>query len=668
MNDSIVSTIFDKCKRCYSCIRECPAQAIKVINGQAAVISDRCIVCGHCVKVCSQHAKRISSNSDFVFNDLIPNYPVAAVLAPSFAASFPQDSGKIPAALKKIGFNYVIETAFGADLVSELYLKEFQSEKKQTIISSSCPAVINYIEKYRGSLVPNLAKIVSPMIAIGKYLKANSTEDLKVVFIGPCVAKKQEYLDPEVAGAIDAVLTFYELKNVFNQKSIDLPSLEESDFDAPHAFMGKSYSLAGGMLKTANISGDILEKEIIVVEGKQKVLEIIDEINDNQINAKFVDILFCEGCISGPAIASNLNYYSKREKVIKYIEQKVHTIDKQLWKSNIYNSRDLDLTRKFSEKNQRKPVPPEEKIKEILAETNKFSVQDELNCGACGYATCREYAIAIAKDLAEKEMCLPYLIDKLGKAYDDLKDTQEQLQSAEKLASIGQLAAGVAHEINNPLSTIILYTSMLKKELEQKIDHNQNSEDLSLILEEANRCKNIVANLLNFARQGKLNVVQINMNQLLAKIVKTAKVNPAFRKIEIKSEKLNKNYFIEGDEDQIQQVFINLINNACESMEESTDKHLSFKMHEDEDYLVTEIHDTGLGIQKENFGKVFTPFFTTKKIGKGTGLGLAISYGIIKMHNGFISFQSEVGKGTTFKVKLPKTINKQLVNSELIVN
>ena len=133
---------------------------------------------------------------------------------------------------------------------------------------------------------------------------------------------------------------------------------------------------------------------------------------------------------------------------------------------------------------------------------------------------------------------------------------------------------------------------MLKKELEQKIDHNQNSEDLSLILEEANRCKNIVANLLNFARQGKLNVAQINMNQLLAKIVKTAKINPAFRKIEIKSEKLNKNYFIEGDEDQITQVFINLINNACESMEESNEKHLSFKMHEDEDYLVTEIHDT----------------------------------------------------------------------------
>jgi len=137
MNDSIVSTIFDKCKRCYSCIRECPAKAIKVINGQAAVISERCIVCGHCVKVCSQNAKRISDNFQVIFEELIPNYPVAAVVAPSFAASFPKEYGKLPAALKHIGFNYVVETAFGADLVSELYLKEFESENSQD------PAVSN---------------------------------------------------------------------------------------------------------------------------------------------------------------------------------------------------------------------------------------------------------------------------------------------------------------------------------------------------------------------------------------------------------------------------------------------------------------------------------------------------------------------------------------------
>lgn len=665
MNDGIVSTIFDKCKRCYSCIRECPAKAIKVINGQAAVLPERCIACGHCVKVCSQNGKRISSDTGYVFDTLIPMGITAAVIAPSFAASFPEEYLKIPSALRKLGFDYVIETAFGADLISDLYRKEVLSEDKTTIISSACPAVNTYIEKYFGELVPHLAKIVSPMIAIGRYLKANTTKNLKVVFIGPCVAKKKEMEDPEVEGAIDAVLTFSEIKTVLRDKDINLNELEESDFDPPYAFLGKSFPLAGGLLKTASISDDILEKEIIVVEGKKKVIEIIDELKDNKINAKFLDILFCEGCISGPAIDNDLNYYSKREKVIKYIEQKAHSTDKQIWKSNLYNSRDLVLTRTFSEKSQRKPLPSEEKIREILAETNKFSAKDELNCGACGYSTCREYAIAIAKDFAEKEMCLPYLIDKLGKAYDDLKDTQLQLQSAEKLASIGQLAAGVAHEMNNPLGTIILYASMLKKDFEDKMDNAEQSEDLSLILEEANRCKNIVSNLLNFARQGKLKVTKLNLSKLLSKVIKSLKANPVYSKINFISDKPNNENVIEGDEDQLKQVFINILNNACEAMDESNEKNLSVKLFNEENYIVTEIKDTGVGIPRENFSKLFTPFFTTKKIGKGTGLGLPITYGIIKMHKGYISYQSEPGKGTTFKVKLPKFQTKQNMNEEI---
>ena len=653
MNHAIVSTISDRCKRCYSCIRECPASAIRVIDGQAKVIEERCIVCGHCVKVCSQDAKQIFSEIETVY-ELLKNEKTIAIVAPSFAASFPDNYQKVPSAIRKLGFDQVIETAFGADLIADEYIKIIKLENDKTIISSACPAIVSYIQKYFVNLVPNLAQVVSPMIALGRYLKENIGNEVKIVFVGPCIAKKQEAQDESVSGVIDAVLTFTELKQMFGESEIDLYQLEDSDFDGPHAMMGKAYPLAGGLLKTTDVNDDILEKDIIVVEGKKKVLDIIEEISGNHINAKFMDILFCEGCISGPAIDTTLNYYARREKVINYIDEKINNVDRRVWKSNLYNARKINLLRSFKIDNQRRPYPTEEKIKEILAETKKFSPKDELNCGACGYPTCREYAVAIAKDIAEKEMCLPYLIDELKVAYDNLSNTEEQLRVAEKLASIGQLAAGVAHEINNPLGTILLYSSMLKRDLEKIYNDDQRTEDLQLIVEEANRCKNIVANLLNFARQGKLNLKEFDLTETIRNLLKPFTVNPAYKEIDFKFDIQENNYLITGDEDQLKQVFINIIKNACDAISESEKKELYIVLSSDKTNVKIEISDTGNGIPKENQSKVFTPFFTTKNIGKGTGLGLAISYGIVKMHKGNITFTSEVKKGTTFVIVLPK--------------
>lgn len=662
MNNAIVSTITDRCKRCYSCIRECPAAAIRVVDAQAKVIEERCIACGHCVKVCSQDAKQILTEIDETY-ELLKSNKAVAIIAPSFAASFPKEYKKIPTALKKLGFINAIETAFGADLIANNYMELIKSDHNKTLISSACPAVVSFIQKYYVELVPNLAQVVSPMIALGRYLKKDLGDDVKIVFIGPCVAKKHEAQDDEVAGVIDSVLTFTELKQMFDEQNIILNELIESDFDEPHAMMGKAYPLAGGLLKTIDVSDDILEKDIIVVEGKRKVIDVIEEIANNHINAKFTDILFCEGCISGPAIDTELNYYARREKVINYIDEKINNVDKRVWKSNLYNARKLNLHRTFKIDNQRRPYPTEEKIKEILAQTKKYSAKDELNCGACGYPTCREYAVAIAKDLAEKEMCLPYVLDELKIAYDNLNNTEEQLRVAEKLASIGQLAAGVAHEINNPLGTILLYASMLKKDLEKIYNDDQRTEDLELIVEEANRCKNIVANLLNFARQGKLNLKEFDLTETLREVLKPFTINPAYRQIEFKFEIADNNYAIVGDEDQLKQVFINIIKNACDAMIDSSKKELNVYLSIEQNNVKVEIADTGNGIPKENQGKVFTPFFTTKSLGKGTGLGLAISYGIIKMHKGNINFTSEIGKGTAFKVMLPKNQVHQITEA-----
>ncbi len=660
MKNAIVTTIGQNCKRCYSCVRECPAIAIKVVDGQAVVINERCISCGYCVKVCSQNAKAVKSDIPFVLNYILNSKMPIAMLAPSFPASFPDNYSKLVSGLKRLGFKVVTEASFGADLISSYYNKLFQNSN-ETIISSPCPAIYNLIEKYYEPLVNHLAKIVSPMIAMGKYLKNNYGEDSKVVFIGPCVAKKSEYVDEEVNGAVDAVLTFKELKELFLSLEINIDELEEMNFDPPIAYVGKSFPLVGGLLKTANISEDVLEKDVIVVEGKNQVKEILEEIYSGNIKTKFIDILFCEGCINGPAIDSKINYYSRREKVISYINENINSFDKREWQSNIYNSRFLELTRKFTYKPQRKPQPSEDEIQLILERTNKFSKSDELNCGSCGYNTCREYAIAIAKGLAEDEMCLPFLIDKLQKANIEIQETQAQLHSAEKLASIGQLAAGVAHEINNPLGSIILNANLLKRKLEKincKAEHNI---EIQTIVNEANRCKSIVSNLLNFARQNKLRLSFFNLYEVINTVINCLLIKPEYQDVTINLITDNKEIIIEGDEDQLKQVFINVLNNAVESLENSANKKVEVKIDKNYNELLIDITDTGCGIQHENISKIFTPFFTTKKIGKGTGLGLAISYGIIKMHKGDIKVKSQINVGTTFSIRLPIFQNKNVI-------
>ncbi|MCC6637092.1 MAG: histidine kinase [Ignavibacteriaceae bacterium] len=661
MMSGVIFTVPDRCKRCYSCIRECPAKAIRVVNGQALIIQDRCISCGNCLVVCSQHAKCIVSNIEYTRSEILSDIECEriAMVAPSFAASFPDSYDKVPAALKRLGFDTVVETAFGADLISGEYVDAVMNADVRPVISTACPAVFNYIQKYYNHLVPNLAKIVSPMIALGRYLKKENGEKTKIVFVGPCVAKKDEFTDEPVEGIIDSVITFSELKEMFFEDNIVLSELETVPFDPPRASLGKAFPLAGGLLKSTDLPGDVLDDEIVVVEGREKVLEIIGEISNKNINARFVDILFCEGCISGPVVDSELNFYSKREKVIEFIKKDLKQVDKKVWKSNIFNSRDMDFSRTFIKTSQKKPTPEEAVITEILGTFGIHNKNDELNCGACGYSTCREFAIAIAKGLSEKEMCLPHLLDEIREAYDNLHETEAALHSAEKLASIGQLAAGVAHEINNPLGTIMVYAGLLKKLCDKHKIEADIGGDLEMIMGEANRCKNIVANLLNFARQGKLNVSAFDIIAEVKAIMKKLSVTGKLDGISVEIDLPETAVVIQGDRDQIEQVIANLVLNAVDAMADKQTRKIRIRHEDLGENLKIYFADSGGGIKKEHFSKLFTPFFTTKEAGKGTGLGLAIAYGIMKMHKGDINFKSEEGKGTEFFINLPK---KQFLN------
>lgn len=235
---SIVYTAREKCKGCFACVRDCPAKAIKVEEGLAQVIKERCIACGNCLKVCATGAKRVESDIGLVWQLLSGSVPVVAVLSPSFPAAMPElRAGQLVNSLRRLGFSQVMEDAFGGELVVAAYAKLLAQERPRPLLSSNCPAVVSYIEKYYPGLLANLAPVTSPMVAMGRLIKQRFNPEAKVVFIGPCIGKKAEARDERVGGVIDGVLTFAELKEMLSAKGIT-PTEEESAFSGPKPNLG----------------------------------------------------------------------------------------------------------------------------------------------------------------------------------------------------------------------------------------------------------------------------------------------------------------------------------------------------------------------------------------------------------------------------------------------
>jgi len=665
----LIRTIKEKCRVCYTCVRECPAKAIRVRDGQAEVIFDHCIGCGSCFTVCSQQAKEIRDSIQEVKDLLESGYKVAACLAPSIPAEFNDiDHKQLVGILKAMSFTYVVEVAFGADLVSAKYKELFDKTTPETkgYISTTCPAIVSYVEKYYPELVKNLAPIASPMVAMAKVVHQKYGKDCKIVFIGPCVAKKDEA--STFHEEIDTVLTFAELRKIMRDKKIDPDSVPLLDFDPPHPSRGVTFPMGRGLLQSAGLQEDLMTNDVISVNGSNGFLEIIKEHSKNGgMKTKLIDVLCCQdGCIMGPGFTRRRTQFNRHADVSKYARYAYDRHNEHVWRAEMERYKNIDLSVNFISDDKRLPVPSKEELIEILNKLGKFKSEDELNCGACGYETCIEHAVAIHSGIAEVQMCLPYTIERLkettaelSESYEQLESTQKALIQSEKLASMGQLAAGVAHEVNNPLGIVLLYAHLLLDEIDEK---SPNFNDLKMIVEQADRCRKIVGGLLNFARKNKVILKETSLNDLIDRCLKglTAPAN-----VQINFNKNEKDVVGSIDPDQITQVLVNLISNAIEAMPDGG--ILSINTSEDDDNAIIKVKDSGIGIKENHLKKIFEPFFTTKQIGKGTGLGLAVTYGIIKMHKGQINVESNPypEKGptwTTFTVTLPKRESEININ------
>jgi two-component system NtrC family sensor kinase len=650
----LVFTIKDRCRVCFTCLRECPVKAIKIINGQAEVINDRCIGCGNCVKVCSQGAKVSQRSVEDVYNLLQSEEMVIAAIAPSFPAEFTEipDYQILVGMMRMLGFHHVTEVAFGADIVAREYEKRLKSDEFAGDISSDCPAVTYYIRHYHPELVSYIAPIVSPMVAMTRILREKYGQEAKVVFIGPCFAKKAE------SDETDVVITFLELREMFLEQNIYPENASPSEFDPPHPGKGAIFPVSRGLFQTTNSKKEIPEELAVIAEGRVNFKEAVKEFEEGYIRKKHLELLCCEGCIMGPGTSPGGRKYARIDAVGEYVSSKMKGLDKEAWERDLETFSKVDLSQDFRPEDRRFETPPEGDIEKILQSMGKFSAKDHLNCGACGYDTCVEHAIAILKGLAEIEMCLPYAIEKLHNSIHDLNISNEKLASAkaalkqsEKLAHMGQLSAGIAHELNNPLGVITMYSNIL---MDEAPEGDPVKDDLQIIVDQASRCKKIVSGLLNFARKNQVNLSETDVVKFTEHSIMSI-LKPDNVQIHFESKIQDPIAWL--DIDQMMQVLTNLEKNAVEAMPNGGEITVTVDGNEREiDFYIT---DTGTGISKENMDKIFTPFFTTKEMGKGTGLGLPLIYGIVKMHKGQIHVESNADSaagatGTTFKITIPR--------------
>jgi len=398
----VIYTNKARCRDCYRCVRVCPVKAVRLSGDQASVAPERCIACGTCVRECPQGAKTFRDDTEKAARLLASGKPVAASIAPSFAALYRDwERRRLPSALRRLGFSFIGETAVGAAAVAQASREHAERNPEAGHLASACPAVVAYVERYRPEALDRLVPVCSPMVAHARLLKARLPEGTSVVFVGPCTAKKAEAERPENGGAVDCVLTFAELAAWLTRAGVDLASCEESGFDEEPPADARLYPMLGGSLKAASWDSDSLASRMVSCSGFDELEEAVRALADGA--ALFVEPLFCtQGCINGPALGAMKPLLERRAEALAYANSP-HGGGRTLEPGPA-----VPLSTGFRRgAGLRAADVTEEAIERFLAETGKPKPEDRLNCGACGYASCREKAVAVLSGMAEASMCIP---------------------------------------------------------------------------------------------------------------------------------------------------------------------------------------------------------------------------------------------------------------------
>ncbi|MBR5321675.1 MAG: 4Fe-4S binding protein [Clostridia bacterium] len=484
------------CKNCYKCIRHCPVKAIRFSGNQAHIISNECILCGQCFVVCPQNAKEIVNEVEKVKVFLQSGDPVVVSIAPSFIANY--DGAGIDsmrAALKKLGFYDAEETAVGATIVKSEYERMLKEEDRDVVISSCCHSINLLIQKYYPSVLEYLADVISPMQAHCQDIKKR-IPNAKTVFVGPCVAKKDEASHYE--GIVDAVLTFEELSEWLKEEKIEL-EIAQDDNEYSRA---RFFPTTGGVLKTME---EVKGYTYVAIDGVENCIEVLKDIQKGKIHKCFIEMSACVGsCVGGPVIEK----YQHDSNIKDYIEVAAYAGDKDF---PVNQPDSIDLKKIFTYIEQKNTQPSEYEIASILRQMGKFKPAHELNCGSCGYNTCREKAVAIIQGKAEISMCLPFLKDKAESFSDTIVNNSpnglivlnEQLEvqqindAARRMMNIRSASDVLGDQVIRILDPTVFMTVMssgknvrdervylaeYKKYVEQTIVHDKDSHLLISIM------------------------------------------------------------------------------------------------------------------------------------------------------------------------------------------